>query len=100
MLFDDRHCFTALQAVQSGSFASNYDAGWSLRRAEERHDAGWSLRRAGSFIGVPCTETSPSLKRATPNGVVRDRVARFSIDMQPLTGLFSVDALFTMISCT
>jgi hypothetical protein len=32
-LFDDRHGFTALQAVQSGSFAFMCDAGWSLRRA-------------------------------------------------------------------
>jgi hypothetical protein len=33
MLFDDRHGFTALQAVQSWSFAFMYDVGWSLRRA-------------------------------------------------------------------
>jgi hypothetical protein len=32
--------------------------------------------------------------RATPDGVVRG--ARFSIDMQPLTGLFSGAALFTV----
>jgi hypothetical protein len=33
MLFVDRHGFTALQAVQSGSVAYNCDVGWSLRRA-------------------------------------------------------------------
>jgi hypothetical protein len=33
MLFDDRHGFTALQAVQSWSFAYFSDAGWILRRA-------------------------------------------------------------------
>jgi hypothetical protein len=35
MLFDHRHGFTALQAVQSGSFAFISDVGWSLRRAGE-----------------------------------------------------------------
>jgi hypothetical protein len=32
-------------------------------------------------------ETAPSLRRATPDGVVWER-ARFSIEMQPLTGLY------------
>jgi myo-inositol catabolism protein IolC len=34
MLFDDRHGFTALQAVQSGSFSYTCNAEYSLRRAE------------------------------------------------------------------
>jgi hypothetical protein len=33
MLFDDRHGFPALQAVQSGSFSYTCDAEYSLRRA-------------------------------------------------------------------
>jgi hypothetical protein len=50
MLFDDRHGFTALQAVQSGNFAFISDAGWSLRRAgwrrrpEPTPSGGWRRR--------------------------------------------------------
>jgi hypothetical protein len=53
MLFDDRHGFTALQAVQSGSFAVSCDVGWSLRRAGARNSIlreGNSILREGNSI--------------------------------------------------
>jgi hypothetical protein len=65
MLFDDRHGFTALQAVQSRSFAFMYDVGWSLRRAG----------------GVQ------------PLTGLCGRRTRFSIDMQPLTGLYILSVI-------
>jgi hypothetical protein len=40
MLFDDRHGFTALQAVQSGSFSYTCDTECSLRRAGVAAQAG------------------------------------------------------------